>query len=307
MRGRVGFAYGFGAYLSWGIFPLFFSLLAVVDPYEIIPFRVISCMLFCLILITATRKWADLVAIFRQPRSLFWFTISALLLYANWQIFIVGIVTGRIIETALGYFMNPLVTILVGVIVRRERLRPAQWAAVGVAFVGVLVSAIAYGEFPWIALGLAFSFGFYGAVRKIANENVDAITGLSIETIVSTPVAIVQLVVIWLLTGATGAVGAGFFEHGLDISLLLIASGPLTAIPLMLFGAANRRLALSHMGFMQFLTPIMSFLTGYFIFHEAMPLARWVGFITVWVAIIILLTDMVMHSQASSRHRRRKL
>lgn len=307
MRQHLGYVYGFGAYLSWGAFPLFFSLLAAIDPFEIIPFRVISCMVFCLLLITATRKWSTLTRIFRQPRTIFWFSVSALLLYANWQIFIIGIVTGRIIETALGYFMNPLVTILVGVLIRRERLRPAQWAAVAVAFIGVLVSAVAYGEFPWIALGLAFSFGLYGSVRKIANENVDAITGLSIETVVSTPVAIAQLVVVWLLAGGTTTLGGEFLEHGTGVALLLLASGPLTAIPLIFFGAANRRLKLSHMGFMQFLTPILSFITGYFIFDEAMPLARWLGFLTVWVAIIILLTDMVSHAQASSRHRRRKL
>ena len=307
MRNRLGYVYGFGAYVSWGIFPLFFSLLTAVNAFEIIPFRVISCMLFCVVLVTVTRKWPSLARVFKDRRSLFWFTVSALLLYANWQIFVIGVVTGRIIETALGYFMNPLVTILIGVLIRRERLRPAQWVSVGIAFAGVIVSAVVYGVMPWIALGLAFSFGLYGSVRKIANERVDAITSLTIETIVSTPVALIQLVIVWALAGGAGMDGAGFFEHGAWIASLLVASGPVTAIPLILFGAGNRRLKLTHMGFMQFLTPILSFITGYVIFGEPMPLSRWLGFIAVWIAIAVLLSDMVAHSRASSRNHRRKL
>ena len=303
MRGRLGYIYGFGAYLSWGTFPLFFSLLAAVDPFEIIPIRVISCMVFCVLLVTAMRQWPALLRIFRNPRSLFWFAVSALLLYANWQIFVIGVLTGRIIETALGYFINPLVTILIGVLVRREHLRPAQWAAVAVAALGVLTAAIAYGEFPWVALGLAFSFGLYGAVRKIANENVDAVSGLAIETVISTPVAIAQLIVVWAVGGATGMIGGEFFAHGTGIAALLLLSGPVTAIPLILFGAGTRRLPLTHMGFLQFLTPILNFITGFLMFHEPMPLARWVGFIAVWVAIAILLADMARHSRATSRER----
>ncbi|WP_449277816.1 EamA family transporter RarD [Leucobacter sp. GX24907] len=307
MTARSGFLFGLAAYLCWGAFPLFFSLLTDVDPFQIIPFRVASAMLFCVVLVTALRAWRPVAGILRSRRSLFWFTVSGLLLYINWQLFVLGIVTGHIIETALGYFINPLFTILIGVFVRRERLRPAQWAAVGIAAVGVVISSIAYGVFPWISVGLAFTFGLYSAVRKIANENVDAITALTVETLVTTPVLVVQLVVVWLLAGGVGYIGSEFVAHGPRISILLLLSGIFTAIPLIFFGAANRRLPLTHLGFLQFLTPVLSFLTGYLIFHEEMPLARWLGFVAVWIAIVILLTDMVRWARRQDRGGGRKL
>lgn len=305
MTQRSGYIFGLGAYLSWGTFPIFFALLSAVDPFQIIPWRVISSMLFCLVLVSLIGKWRSVRAVFRDPRSLFWFSVSSLLLYANWQFFVIGVTSGRIIETALGYFINPLVTILVGVVIRRERLRRAQWVAVGIAFAGVLTSSIAYGKFPWIAIALALSFGLYGSVRKIANEEVDAVTGLAIETIISTPVAIGQLILVWVLAGSSGPVGGSLVAYGPTVMFLLIASGIVTAVPLIFFGAANRRLPLTHMGFMQFITPILSFLTGYFIFHEEMPLSRWIGFLAVWVALVVLLTDMVKHARATTQRRRR--
>lgn len=288
MGTRSGYFFGIAAYLWWGAFPLFFTLLSPIDPYEIVPWRVITALGFCLVAVAAMRSWGPLVRIFRSPRQLGWFVLSSVLLYANWQIFVTAIVTGHVIETALGYFINPLVTVLIGVFVGRERLRRAQWVAVGIAAVGVLISAIAYGGFPWIALGLAFSFGLYGAVRKQASEDIDALSGLTVETIIALPIAAVQLMLV-------GAVGGGLtaFSHGAGVTIPLLLSGVATAIPLLLFGAANRRLPLSHLGFVQFLTPILGFLSGYFIFHEEMPLARWIGFIAVWIALVVLVADMV--------------
>jgi len=284
---RTGYVYGVAAYLCWGAFPLFFMLLAAVDPFEVIPWRVLTALVVCLIALACVRRWGLFAAILRSPRQLGWFAVSGLLLYANWQIFVVAVVTGHIIETALGYFINPIVTILIGVLVRREHLRPAQWAAVGIAAVGVLLTAIAYGSFPWIALGLAFSFGLYGAVRKLASENVDALTGLTVETLVTAPVAVAQLVVIGVFAGGLHA-----FEHGPEVTIPLLLSGLLTAIPLLLFGGANRRLPLSHLGFIQFTTPVLNFLTGWLIFGEHMDAARWIGFATVWLALTVLLWDM---------------
>lgn len=288
MQLRLGFAYGLAAYLCWGAFPLFFSLLVSVSPYEVVPWRVITALVFCAIVITAARTWSASWAILRSPRKLGWFTLSALLLYANWQIFIVGVISGRIIETALGYFINPLVTILIGVFVRKERLSRLQWIAVAIAAVGVITSAIAYGRFPFIALGLALSFGLYGAVRKHAGDDVDSLTGLTIETVVGAVIAVPQLFAVLLITGRLGA-----FEHGPAVTVPLLLSGAVTAIPLLLFGAGMRRLPLSRMGFIQFLTPILGFLTGYFVFHEEMPPARWLGFIAVWVALLVLIADML--------------
>lgn len=289
MTNRAGYLYGIAAYLFWGAFPLFFALLTPVGPWEIVPWRVITAVAFCLVAVTALRAWTPLLRILRSPRQLGWFVLSAALLYANWQIFVLAIVTGHVIEASLGYFINPLMTVLIGVFVRKERLRPAQWAAVGVAALGVIVAAVAYGGFPWIALGLALSFTLYGAVRKQASEDIDALSGFTVETLIGFPIALLQLLVI---AGISGSLTA--FAHGPVVTIPLLLSGVATAIPLLLFGAANRRLPLTHMGFIQFLTPILGFLSGYFIFHEEMPLARWVGFSAVWIALVILVTDMVI-------------
>lgn len=287
MHLRLGYAYGIGAYLLWGAFPLFFSLLAAVDPFEVVPWRVITTLAFCAIVVTAMRAWGKSWRILRSPKSLGWFALSSVLLYANWQIFLIGVLTDRIIETALGYFINPLVTVLLGVFVRKERLSRLQWVAVGVAAVGVFISALAYGRFPVIALGVALTFAMYGAVRKHTGDNVDSLTGLTVETLIGTVVAVAQLFVI---AGVAGRLSA--FDFGPAVTIPLLLSGLVTAIPLLLFGAGMRRLPLSQMGFIQFLTPILAFFTGYFIFHEEMPFARWVGFIAVWIALVILVVDM---------------
>ena len=298
MNNRIGYVYGAAAYLWWGTFPLFFMLLAAVDPFEIVPWRVFTSLVFCALLVTIMRSWGTIRAILRSPRMLGWFTVSSLLLYINWQLFVIGVVSGRIIETALGYFINPLITILIGVVVRKERLAPLQWVAVVIAAVGVLVSSIAYGQIPFIALGLALSFGLYGAVRKQVSADIDALTGLTVETMVGTVFAAVQLVLVVVLVGELQAL-----TFGPAVTIPLLLSGAMTAIPLMFFAAGNRMLPLTHMGFIQFATPILNFLTGYFIFHEPMPVARWIGFIAVWVALVVLFWDILkrvrQHRQAS--------
>lgn len=296
MSNRLGYVYGIAAYLCWGTFPLFFMLLAALDPLEAVPWRVITALGFCVIAVAVMRAWKPIIAIFRSPRMLGWFALSSVLLYANWQIFVAGVVTGHIIETSLGYFINPIVTILIGVVIRKERLSAMQWTAVTIASIGVLVSAIAYGQFPFIALGLAFSFGLYGAVRKQVSENIDALTGLTIETLYGTVIAVAQLGVILAVFGQLSA-----FDYGPAVTVPLLLSGTVTAIPLLLFAAGNRRLPLSHMGFIQFATPVLSFLTGYFIFHEPMSPARWIGFLAVWVALIVLIVDIVRRLRQGSR------
>lgn len=293
---RLGIFYGLAAYLCWGAFPLFFMLLAAVDPFEIVPWRVIAALLFCVIAVTLMRSWGSVAKIFRSPKMLGWFVVSSLLLYANWQIFVYGIVTGHILETALGYFINPLVTILIGVVFRKERLSRTQWVAVGVAAVGVLISAIAYGQFPIISLGLAFSFGLYGAVRKHASQDVDAMTGLTVETVIGSVVAVAQLGLVLWLVGRFSA-----FEFGPSVTIPLLLSGVVTAIPLLLFAAGTRRLPLTYMGFIQFVTPILGFLTGYFIFNEPMSAARWIGFASVWIALILLIWDILARLRRRSQ------
>ncbi|WP_024356818.1 EamA family transporter RarD [Leucobacter chironomi] len=283
---RAGLGYGLGAYLIWGIFPFYFGLIAMVGPFEVVPWRVGATLAFCVLLVSATRRWSQVGAILGNPRLLGWFALSALLLYANWQLFVIGVMTGHVLETSLGYFINPLFTILIGVVVRKERLTRPQWWAVGIAAVGVTTAAVAYGSFPWIALGIAGSFGLYGAVHKHAGEQVDGITGLTIETFASLPVAIVQLLIV------AGLSGIGVFSFGPGITALVMLSGIMTAVPLILFGEATRRLPLSYLGFLQFLTPILGFLYGYFVMHEEMPVSRWIGFVAVWIALVILIIDM---------------
>lgn len=284
---RSGLGYGLGAYLLWGAFPFYFSLISMVGPLEVVPWRVCATLVFCAILATLTRRWRQVRAILRSPKTLGWFALSSLLLYANWQIFVIGVMSGHILETSLGYFINPLFTILIGVVVRRERLTRLQWVAVAIATVGVVIAAIAYGSFPWIALGLAFSFGLYGAVHKHAGEHVDGLTGLTIETLVSVPLGVAQAIIIAMTTGLT------VFNFGPGIAILVFLSGVVTAVPLILFGESARRLPLSYLGFIQFLTPILGFIYGALVAGEEITMGRWSGFIGVWIAIVILLIDMV--------------
>jgi len=284
---RSGLAYGISAYLIWGSFPIYFTLIAMVNPLEVVPWRVCITLLFSALLVSLTRRWRQVGSILRDPRRMGWFALSGLLLYANWQIFIIGVMTGHVIETALGYFINPLFTILIGVVVRREVLTRLQWIAVGIATVGVVIAAVAYGSFPWIAVGLAVSFGLYGAVHKHVGEDVDGLTGLTVETLLTAPIGIVQMIVMANLFGLQA------FAFGPGVTALVLFSGVLTAIPLILFGESTRRLPLSYLGFIQFLTPILGFLYGYLVTHEEMPAGRWIGFIGVWIALVILVIDMV--------------
>lgn len=292
-RFRAGLGYGVGAYLMWGTFPMYFGLISVVNPLEVVPWRVSMTLVFCVILVTVTGRWAQVANIIRSPKLLGWFSLSALLLYINWQLFVIGVMTGNVIETALGYFINPLFTILIGVVVRGEKLTRPQWVAVGIAGVGVVIAAVGYGSFPWIALGLAVSFGLYGAVHKHAGEAVDGVTGLTIETLVTVPIGIAQMIVV------ASVIGIGAFSHGPAIAALVLLSGVLTAIPLILFGEASRRLPLSYLGFIQFLTPVLGFLYGFFVMHEEVSATRWIGFVAVWVALVILVSEMVSQLRRS--------
>lgn len=274
---------------------MYFGLIAVVNPLEVVPWRVGMTLLFCVLLVTLMRRWSMVKTILKTPRLLGWFSLSSLLLYINWQLFVIGVMTGNVIETALGYFINPLFTILIGVAVRGEKLTRPQWIAVSIAAVGVVVAAVGYGSFPWIALGLAVSFGLYGAVHKHAGEAVDGVTGLTVETLVSVPIGIAQMIIV------ANIIGIGAFSHGPVIATLVLVSGVATAIPLILFGEASRRLPLSYLGFIQFLTPILGFLYGYFVMHEEVSVTRLIGFVAVWIALVILVSEMVAQLRRSPR------
>lgn len=283
-----GVAASFGAYLLWGVLPVYFLLLAPAGPWEVVACRVVFSLLFCVLLLWITRGWRAFLALLRTPRTLWLAGLAGILIYVNWQVFVIGAMSDRILETSLGYFINPIVTVLLGVIVLRERIRRLQWVAVGIAGVAVIVIIAAYGTFPWIALTLAASFGCYGLVKKKLGPGVGAVSGLSLETMWLTPVAVVQLIVVGTTSGLVfGTVSAWH-------TTAMVLSGVATAVPLLLFAAGARRIPLSLVGMIQFTTPILQFITGALILHEPMPAARWAGFVIVWVAILVFVLDMVM-------------
>jgi len=288
---RLGAIYAFGAYFLWGFMPLYFLLLAPIGPWEIVVWRILFSLVFCAILLTVTRTWPKLIAILRDRRLVFWTIVAGLLIYVNWQVFLLGILTGHVIEGSLGYFVNPIVTVLLGVLVLGEKLRTAQWVAIAFAALAVVVIIVAYGSFPWIALTLAASFGAYGLVKKQIGPSVDAISGLTLESLWLTPIAIVQLVVVASTTGLVfGTQGAGH-------TTLVTLAGVVTAVPLLLFAAGARRAPLVVIGLLQFVAPIMQFLTGWWILGEPMPLERWIGFALVWVALVLLSVDSLRHAR----------
>jgi chloramphenicol-sensitive protein RarD len=271
--------------------PLYFLLLVPTGPWEIVAWRIVLSLGFCALLLTVTRTWARLAAIFRQPRVLGLTVIAGLLIYVNWQVFIYGALSDQVIETSLGYFINPIATVLLAVLVLHERLRVTQWVAIGIAAVAVLVIVIGYGAFPWIALTLAASFGVYGLVKKKVGPSVDAVSGLTLETLWLTPIATVVLVVVGVTEGLT--MGANGWEHAVLLSL----AGIVTAIPLLLFASGARRVSLTTIGLLQFVAPVLQFMIGVWVLEEPMPLERWIGFALVWVALIVLTVDSVLYAR----------
>lgn len=292
---KTGLIYAITAYVMWGLLPIFFLALLPAGAIEIVAWRVVFSLLFCAAILTVTRTWPKLVAIAKQPRLLFLLGLAAALILVNWIVYVFATLSGHVVEGSLGYFINPLVTVLLGVFILREKLRPAQWAAVGIATIAVLVLAIGYGQFPWISLVLAFSFGFYGFVKKWVGPRVDAASGLTLETAWLIPAAVVML---WIVSMGDGLV---LGTAGLSNTLLLISAGVVTAVPLLLFAASSRRLPLVWIGLTQFLTPVLQFIFGAFVMGEPMPLERWAGFLLVWIALIILMSDMVIRGRAARR------
>jgi chloramphenicol-sensitive protein RarD len=292
-----GLAFAFAAYGLWGILPVFFLLLVPAGAVEIVAWRIVLSLVFCALLITVTRGWPRFLALLRDRRTTLILGAAGVLIVVNWVTFVFATVTGHVVEASLGYFTNPIVTVLLGVIVLKERLRVLQWVAIGISGIAVLVLALNYGQFPWIALLLAFSFGTYSLVKKQVGGRVDAISGLSIETAWIAPAAVIALVV----TGLTGGIVTG--TQGPLHTTLMMCVGVVTAIPLLFFASAARRLPLTYIGLVQYITPIMQFVLGVAVFHEDMPFARWVGFGIIWVALIVLSIDMVRAGRIRRRLR----
>lgn len=290
-----GFAFAAGAYGLWGLLPVYFIALQPSGAIEIVAWRILLSLVFCLILLTATRTLALLAGIVRDRHLLGLSAVTAVLIGINWHVYLYGSLNGFIVEAALGYFINPLVSIALGVIFLRERLRPVQWVAVGISVVAVIVLTVGYGRLPWIALVLAFSFGFYGFVKNRMGRQVTAVAGLTLESAWLVPLAVAELIVVALFFD-----GLTMGREGLGHGVLLGLAGVVTAVPLLLFAAAARRLPLTVLGFFQYFAPILQFLFGVFVMLEPMPLERWVGFALVWVALMVLTADAV-------RQRRRAL
>lgn len=280
---RAGLLYGIGAYGMWGLVPLFWPLLKPAGAMEILAHRMVWSLAFVAIGLLALRRWAWVGELLRQPRKLGLIAVAATVITVNWGFYIWAVNTGRVVEASLGYFINPLVTIAMGVLLLKERLRPAQWTAVFIGFAAVLVLAIGYGQPPWISLTLAFSFATYGLVKK--KINIGGLESLAAETAVLFLPALGYLV--WL--SASGS--ATFAAEGAGHATLLAATGLVTAVPLVCFGAAAIRVPLSTLGLLQYLAPVFQFVLGVAYFHEAMPAERWAGFSLVWLALTILTWD----------------
>ncbi|MFB8028485.1 MULTISPECIES: EamA family transporter RarD [unclassified Streptomyces] len=286
---RAGLLYGIAAYGMWGLVPLFWPLLEPSGAVEILAHRMVWSLGVVGVALLFLRRWAWIGELIRQPRRVGLITLAATVISVNWGLYIWSVNNGHVVEASLGYFINPLVTIAMGVLLLGERLRPVQWTAVATGFAAVLVLAIGYGQPPWISLVLAFSFATYGLVKK--KVGMGGLESLAAETAVLFVPALGFL--LWL--GARG--DATFLAGGAGHGALLAATGLVTAIPLVSFGAAAIRVPLSVLGLLQYLAPVFQFALGILYFHEEMPPERWAGFALVWVALMLLTWDALRTSR----------
>jgi chloramphenicol-sensitive protein RarD len=291
---RQGLAYGVSAYLLWGLFPLYWPLLKPAGAVEILAQRMVWSLILLGVVLVVTRGFGTVRLLMADRSKMARLALAALLVSINWGLYIWSVNNGHVVEGSLGYFINPLFTIMLGVLVLKERLSRAQWAAVGIATVAILVLSVDYGRLPWIALTLALSFGSYGFLKKQVSAG--AVESLTIETGVMAGPALVTLVVL------TEQSRLAFGHAGTPNALLLAGTGVVTALPLLLFGAAARRLPLTTIGLLQYLAPVLQFAVGVGIRHEPMPPARLLGFALVWMALLVLTADAV-----TRRHRNASL
>ena len=289
---RRGLLLGIAAYGLWGGFPLYWPLLEPAGAIEILAHRILWSMVTLGLLVIIFRRTPQLRAILADRRTFLLLASAALIITVNWATYIYGVNNERVVETSLGYFINPLVTVLMGVFILGERLRPLQWAALGVASLAVVVLTVDYGRLPYIALVLAFSFGTYGLLKKTAD--VGAVESLAVETTVVAPLAAVYLG--WLIASGSSSFGS----EGAGHALLLASAGIVTAIPLICFSAAATRVPMTTLGLLQYLAPVLQFALGVFVLDEDMPASRWIGFVLVWIALVVFTIE-------ATTHRRRQL
>ena len=297
-RRREGTVYGFLAYLIWGAFPLYFITLRPAGPWEVVAHRIVWTLLLCVVVLLLSRDLRWLADLARRPRRLAGVALAGVLIATNWGIYTYAVLSGHVTEAALGYFLNPLVTVALGVLVLREKLRRLQWVAVAIGAVAAVYLTINYGSPPWISLALAASFALYGLLKNRLGVSLTPLRSLTGESLTILPVAVILL--LWLdRTGATT-----FGGHGTGHTLLLMSTGLATAVPLLLFAAAASRVPLSTIGLLQFLTPFLQLGAG-LLLGETMPPSRWLGFALVWVALVVLSVDMTRQVRRSRRARLR--
>mgnify|MGYP003602831475 FL=1 len=276
---NTGILYAALAYVAWGLFPLYFKQVADVPSLEVVMHRTLWSLVVVLGLLAVRRQWAWMASVVRQPRVLGAFALSAVLLSGNWLTYVWAVQNHHVVDASLGYFILPLVNVALGFVFLRERPRPGQWLAVAVAAAGVLWLAVQAGRLPWIALVLALTFGFYGLLRKVAV--LGALEGLTLETLMLAPVAAVVLA--WWSWQGQGALVQG------DLSTVgwLLLAGPMTAVPLLLFAAGARRIPMSTLGILQYISPSLQFALGVWVYNEAFQPARLVGFVLIWAALVV--------------------
>ncbi len=282
-----GTIFGFAAYVIWGIVPIYWPKLQPARPLEILSHRIIWSLVFLIGVIVVQKKTDRVASILRNRRQMFLLGIASVLIAVNWGLFIWCSVNGHLLDSSLGYFITPLVSVGLGVLFFKERLRNIQWFALSIAAAAVVYLTVAMAKAPTIALALAFTFGIYGYVKKLAN--VDAIESLTVETLLLAPVALGYLT--YLASKGQNT----FFQHGITHSLWLASAGVVTAIPLLMFGASAIRVPLSTLGMLQYIGPLLQYFIGLYVFHEAMSAARFHGFVITWVALIILSVDALRH------------
>jgi chloramphenicol-sensitive protein RarD len=285
-----GIAYATLAFAAWGLFPLYFRQIASVHPLEVVLHRSVWSLLFVWVLLAALRRFDGLRALAAAPRTLGLYAFSALLLSGNWLIYVHAVQSGQVVEASLGYFINPIVNVLLGVLVLHERLNRVQWTAVALAAAGVLWLTLLHGRLPWIALVLALSFGLYGLLRK--TSTLGPLEGLAAETSLLAPLVLPAL--LWWTLRGDGAMARG----DLALDAWLVVGGPLTALPLLLFAAGARRLPLTTIGLLQYLSPTIQLALGVWVFHEPFDRTRLVGFAFIWAALLLYTLDGWRRSRA---------
>ncbi|MFM1957680.1 MAG: EamA family transporter RarD [Actinomycetota bacterium] len=288
----TGLLLGVSAYLIWGSFPLIISATKFANPFEVVVWRVVFGFLFAALVLTIIRGWGKIVELLRSPKQLRWLAVASIFIFINWETYVVAVATGNTIESSLGYFINPLITIVFAVVFLGERLRTPQWIALGIGFIAVAVLTFDYGRPPWIAFVLAISFAIYSLAKNKVGGKIQATQSFALESLLVIPIALGQLAFLASMEPITLLDSPGN-------AFVLIGFGIMTAVPLILFGAAASRIPLSTIGFIQYMTPVLQFLTAFFILREPMPAVRWIGFGLVWLSLIVLTFDAIRNKRKS--------